>query len=125
MINLLHQQQKIFTCVYESLFLYNVPSITMRVCSFFSAGVGRSGTFIVIDHCLENFLQQGEKLSVDVFHIVQEMRERRVNMIQTIVSDHSSDQVRTSQSIIIVTINTVMVENLLLYITYKYFLKNI
>ena len=96
----------------------------MRVCSFFSAGVGRSGTFIVIDHCLENFLQQGEKLSVDVFHIVQEMRERRVNMIQTIVSD-SSDQVRTSQSIIIVTFNTVMVENLLLYISYKYFLKNI
>ena len=69
----------------------------MPVCSFYSAGVGRTGTFLVIDHCLENFLRQEEKLSVDVFHIVQEMRERRVNMIQTIVSDYSNGQAKTSQ----------------------------
>ena len=53
---------------------------------FNSAGVGRTGTFIVIDHCLENFARQEQNLSVDVFHIVQEMRKCRVNMIQTLVS---------------------------------------
>ncbi|XP_028402504.1 receptor-type tyrosine-protein phosphatase F-like [Dendronephthya gigantea] len=48
-----------------------------------SAGVGRTGTFIAIDHSLENFFHQDQR-SVDVFHIVQEMRKCRVNMIQTL-----------------------------------------
>ena len=51
-----------------------------------SAGVGRTGTFIGIDHCLEKFVRQEQERSVDVFHIVQEMRKCRVNMIQTLVS---------------------------------------
>ncbi|CAB4035542.1 partial [Paramuricea clavata] len=49
-----------------------------------SAGVGRTGTFIGIDHCLEKFVRQEQDRSVDVFHIVQEMRKCRVNMIQTL-----------------------------------------
>ena len=40
----------------------------------------------MIDYCLENFLQQEQERTVDVFHFVQEMRKRRVNMIQTLVS---------------------------------------
>lgn len=51
---------------------------------FPSAGVGRTGSFIIIDHVLDTLTRQADS-SVDVFFMVQEMRKCRVNMIQTIV----------------------------------------
>ena len=51
---------------------------------FPSAGVGRTGVFLAIDMILEK-LEKGLISSIDVFGEVCAMRERRMNMIQTLV----------------------------------------
>ena len=45
-----------------------------------SAGVGRSGTFIAIDHLLQRVRDHD---MVDIFGLVHEMRRQRVWMVQT------------------------------------------
>ena len=50
----------------------------------FSAGVGRTGTFIALDILLEQARTEG---NVDVFGATYNMRQDRVNMVQTLVSD--------------------------------------
>ncbi|KAK7485093.1 hypothetical protein BaRGS_00023633, partial [Batillaria attramentaria] len=45
-----------------------------------SAGVGRSGTFIALDIAMDGAQKESE---IDIFAIVQRMREDRVNMVQT------------------------------------------
>ena len=52
--------------------------------SFFSAGVGRTGVFLAIDMILTK-LDKGVINSIDVFGEVCAMRERRMNMVQTLV----------------------------------------
>ena len=49
----------------------------------FSAGVGRTGTFLTLDWSLEKAEAEG---IVDVFALVKLLREYRVNMVQTLVS---------------------------------------
>ena len=49
---------------------------------WFSAGVGRTGTFIALDYLLE---QAEAENVVDIYGIVCKMRLNRVNMIQTVV----------------------------------------
>ena len=51
----------------------------------FSAGVGRSGTFIALDNILYQ-LEEGVD-SVDIYGIVYEMRNHRVWMVQTEVKE--------------------------------------
>ena len=53
--------------------------VCFRTC--FSAGVGRSGTYIALDHIL--YLLEENVDSVDIFGIVNEMRKHRVWMVQT------------------------------------------
>ena len=48
----------------------------------FSAGVGRTGCFILIDAMIERIDNDG---SVDMFNYLQYMRTRRLNMVQTLV----------------------------------------
>ena len=51
--------------------------------SSFSAGVGRTGTFMAIDMAL----QQAEKEGIiDIIGIINKMRQKRMKMIQTVVS---------------------------------------
>ena len=49
----------------------------------YSAGVGRTGTFIALDYLLEQAKVEGE---LDVYGYACIMRSNRVNMIQTLVS---------------------------------------
>ena len=50
---------------------------------FFSAGIGRTGTFIGID----SLFKQGEaSYYLGINQYVREMRQNRVNMVQTLVS---------------------------------------
>lgn len=55
----------------------------MNVFYFFSAGVGRSGCFILIDAMLERI---DKERNVDIFNYLRYMRSRRINMVQTFVS---------------------------------------
>ena len=57
---------------------HSLPTHVWRVC--FSAGVGRSGTFIVLDRMLQH-LQEHDY--VDIFGTVYEMRKYRHWMVQT------------------------------------------
>ena len=43
--------------------------------------------FIAVDKTLDD-LDEGKKETIDIFAFVKEMRTRRVNMVQTSVSDH-------------------------------------
>ena len=48
----------------------------------FSAGVGRTGTFIALDH-LTCFLQNHD--FIDIYQIVLDLRKQRMDMVQTMV----------------------------------------
>ena len=50
---------------------------------FYSAGVGRTGTFIAVDQLLQHLKQHQY---VDIFGLVHEMRNQRTLMVQTEVS---------------------------------------
>ena len=50
---------------------------------FYSAGVGRTGTFIAIDNILEQL--EKEKI-VDIPEAITKTRQRRMKMVQTPVS---------------------------------------
>ena len=47
-----------------------------------SAGVGRTGTFITIDHILEKL---GRENSVDIPGVINKIRHQRMKMVQTVV----------------------------------------
>ena len=48
----------------------------------FSAGVGRTGTFITLDAMMERLKERND---LNIFEFVNEMRTRRMNMVQTLV----------------------------------------
>ena len=53
---------------------------------FFSAGVGRTGTFIAVDRLLQEIRVKDE---VDVMATVLEMRQQRAFMVQTEVGNEA------------------------------------
>lgn len=65
-----------FTCILCKFFFFLLPFPHF----FCSAGVGRSGTFIAVDHCMQH-IQINDY--VDVLGVVHEMRMHRVLMVQT------------------------------------------
>ena len=52
-------------------------------CYIFSAGVGRSGTFIAIDIVLQQSINEGY---IDIVSVINKMRQQRMKMVQTPVS---------------------------------------
>lgn len=51
--------------------------------SYSSAGIGRTGTFVVLDYLLR---QAKEETHIDIFNTVKQMRNERTNFVQTDVS---------------------------------------
>ena len=63
-----------------------IISVCVSVCSSpltFSAGVGRTGTFITLDAMTERLKERDD---LNIFEFVNEMRTRRKQMVQTLVS---------------------------------------
>ena len=54
-----------------------------------SAGIGRTGTFIALDHQLQQVEEQHE---VNIYNCVEQLRQARPNMVQTLVSVHTVDK---------------------------------
>ena len=50
----------------------------------FSAGVGRTGTYLAVEHLLQ---QAAAEDRVDVVGCIDNMRQQRVNMVQSLVGD--------------------------------------
>ena len=63
--------------------ILQMPFDINNVIIYFSAGVGRTGCYILIDAMLER-IDNGEG-SLDIFNYLQYMRTRRINMVQTLV----------------------------------------
>ena len=52
---------------------------------FHSAGVGRTGTFITIDHVLEQVEKEGV---VDIAGVINKIRTQRMKLVQTVVGSY-------------------------------------
>ena len=55
----------------------------LHFCCCYSAGVGRTGTFIAADHLLQHIKKEPH---VDIYGLVYKMRKQRMMMVQTEVS---------------------------------------
>ena len=63
-------------------YLYIMRARVTSYILYSSAGVGRTGAFIVLDTMLERLPQTHD---IAVYECVQNMRERRMSMVQTVV----------------------------------------
>ena len=70
-------QHHVETVVFSYFFAVNYS-----VCVSFSAGVGRTGTFITIDYALEQREREGV---VDIAGVIRNLRQQRTQMVQTVV----------------------------------------
>ncbi|KAL3882801.1 hypothetical protein ACJMK2_029108, partial [Sinanodonta woodiana] len=59
---------------------YVKPNFQSPIIVHCSAGVGRTGTFIAIDHLMQHVR---DSVEIDIFNLVYEMRNQRSNMVQT------------------------------------------
>ena len=57
--------------------------VSMCVCFVRSAGVGRTGVFIALDHLIQHISDHD---FVDVYGLVAELRSERMCMVQNLVS---------------------------------------
>lgn len=55
------------------------------LCVFLSAGVGRTGVFIALDHLIQHIRDHD---FVDIYGLVAELRSERMCMVQNLVSSH-------------------------------------
>ena len=68
---------------YISMYKWHGIPLCFVWISTFSAGVGRSGTFITLDAMMERLKERDD---LNIFEFVNEMRTRRMCMVQTMVS---------------------------------------
>ncbi len=77
-----HMFYKTIFSIYEAVF-EEKRQHKEPLCLYFSAGVGRTGTFIAVDYLLDQAKVEGQ---VDIYHCVKAMRTKRTNMVQTQVN---------------------------------------
>ncbi len=68
--------------------MWRINKIWISLC-YFSAGVGRTGTYIAVDIIMRLIDQSKDRIStmeLDVMGIVYKLREDRAKMVQTKVS---------------------------------------
>lgn len=53
------------------------------ICVHCSAGIGRTGTFIVIDMILDQIDREGIECEIDIHRTIQMVRSQRSGMVQT------------------------------------------
>jgi tyrosine-protein phosphatase non-receptor type 11 len=53
------------------------------ICIHCSAGIGRTGTFIVIDMILDQITREGLECEIDIQRTIQMVRSQRSGMVQT------------------------------------------
>ncbi|KAJ6636771.1 Tyrosine-protein phosphatase corkscrew [Pseudolycoriella hygida] len=53
------------------------------ICVHCSAGIGRTGTFIVIDMIIDQIIREGLDTEIDIQHTIQVVRSQRSGMVQT------------------------------------------
>ena len=68
------------TCMHVYTYEEPIPNQIYMLCFNFSAGIGRTGTFIGLDYLVEEAIATNK---VDVFQCVRKMRDNRINMVQT------------------------------------------
>lgn len=73
-----------FLCLSNIVYLLS-PSPPLHTLSIYSAGVGRTGTFIAIDRLI---FQIERENTVDVYGIVHDLRMHRPLMVQTEVGHY-------------------------------------
>ena len=56
----------------------------------FSAGVGRTGTYIALDHLMQFINEHDFDVTIDIFDLVLKLRENRQHMVQTEVDELDS-----------------------------------
>jgi protein tyrosine phosphatase len=61
----------------------NYEFCTANICLCCSAGVGRTGTYITLDHWMQFIHDHDFSNSIDIFKTVVEMRKCRMYMVQT------------------------------------------
>ena len=86
---------RVLICTFKNVVIFDPPIVhyqynsdyiyhfTVLLLLFYSAGVGRSGVYIVIDFMLNRI--EGKK-SINISNFVNNMRRNRSKMIQTLVS---------------------------------------
>jgi tyrosine-protein phosphatase non-receptor type 11 len=63
--------------------LQQQASVVQPVVVHCSAGIGRTGTFIVIDHIIDLIKRRGLDTEIDIQRSIQSVREKRSGMVQT------------------------------------------
>ena len=91
-LNFLHEVNKKQECIEDAgpiivhcRYIFNsVFSIEKKLLFFYSsAGIGRTGTFIVIDMIIDQIKKQGLDCEIDIQRTIQMVRSQRSGMVQT------------------------------------------
>ena len=74
--------------MYTRKHAHTLSALSLSLSLSLSAGVGRTGTFITIDHVLEQVKKENV---VDIPGVIGQIRQQRTKMVQTVVCVQCSE----------------------------------